>query len=131
MNTISNDKYAQYFPAVFDWFRKNVNGEEYPCTVLDLRNTERKLVELMHSVTGNVLFRVLIKMTEDPINKDWKPKRNIEDLDELFNTKSDNNTSRITSPQVCFIQVNNQGIPVSAILYTYSPYDEQYHTFQI
>lgn len=131
MNTIDDKKYAEFFQAVFDWFRKNVHGADYPCTVLELRNTERKLIELMHPITGNVLFRVLIKMTEDPINKNWKPKRNIEDLDELFNTKSDNNTTRVTSAQVCFIQVDRQGNPVSAILYTYSPDDEQYHTFEI
>ena len=131
MNTVSEEKYTKYFPTAFDWFRKNVHGEEYACTILDLRNTERKLVELMHPVSGNVLFRVLIKITEQPINKDWKPKRNIEDLDELFNTKSVNNTTRVTSPQVCFIQVDHQGKPVNAILYTYSPDDEQYHTFEI
>ncbi len=131
MTNISEEKYPEYFPLVFDWFRKNVHGEEYPYAILSLRNTYRKLIELMHPVTGNVLFRVILKVTEEPIDKNWLPERNIPDLDELFNTKTENNLSIVTATQVCYIHVDQNGIPDSAILYTYSPHDEKYHKFEI
>ncbi len=131
MNQIDDKDYAKFFPVVFEWFRKRVHGEGYPYNVLDLRNTTRKLIELKHAVSDNVIFRVIIKMTYEKPTKDRVPERNIPDLDELFNTKSENNFAAGMATQVCFIQVEAEGKPLMAMLYTYSPQDEKYHPFEV
>jgi hypothetical protein len=133
MLDVSEEIYTQNFEKIFDWFQQNVHHapDEFDYQINDLGGTHLKLVDIVRKSTGGLYFRVILKATYDNVEQVAVPQKNYEDLAYLFNTKTKNEFIPGTSTQVCYVQLNEENIPINGILYTYSSEDEKYHEFKL
>src|SRR5688500_2526735 len=134
MKEVSEYIYSNNFTNIFKWFKEHVHAapeEEYLYKIIDLPGTHLKMVDIIRELTEGVYFRVILKSTYDDVKHPVMPPVEFEDLSNLFNTKTIPAASPITGTQVCFIQLNGDNQPMDAVIFTYSPHDEKYHTFHI
>jgi hypothetical protein len=54
MEELNDSDYEHYFPAVLAWLRRHVHDDIYPYTVLDLRDSRNKMIELLHPQSTNM-----------------------------------------------------------------------------
>ncbi|MEO7924010.1 MAG: hypothetical protein ABIR30_10040 [Chitinophagaceae bacterium] len=132
MVEISERQYTGEFEKIFNWFHDNVHAgpESFLYYVNDLPGTHIKMVDIVRESTGGLYFRVILKATQEDVENAGPLAKNYKDLS-YFNTKTQNAIIAATAIQVCYIQLDEKGIPIHGILYTYSAHDEKYHTFKI
>jgi len=128
---VPEDVYTAYFPQIYQYFCDEVHGDDhYSHEMLNIPGTWLKICELVAD-TGTVIFRVLLKATYTPLYPAQDHPRDLPELSMLLNTQTQHNITIATSPQLSYIQLDADNIPVAAILYTYSGHDNSYHTIAL
>lgn len=132
MTEVSEQVYTGTFGRIFDWFHDNVHlgPEGFDYRIIELRDTYKRMVDIVSKRTHRLYFRVILKVTYEDLTGDFVPKRTMEDWSR-FDTREESDINPLTTLQICYIQLDEMDDPISGILFAYSPYDERYHVFRL